>query len=72
MALDVLRNKNAVAYVIFIHLFMCVDVHISFGTLTLAYFCVSSVFNPVPNFTKQNPLVYRSLPVLSLEIELVN
>ncbi len=28
-----------------------------FCTLTLAYFCVSSVFDPVPNFTKQNPSV---------------
>ena len=26
-------------------------------TLTLIYFCVSSVFNHVPNFTKQNPLI---------------
>ncbi len=34
-------------------------------TLTLSYFCVSSVFHPVPNFTKQNPLVYQSFPVLS-------
>ncbi len=28
-----------------------------FCTLTLAYFCVRSVFDPVPNFTKQNPPV---------------
>ncbi len=27
------------------------------------YFCVSSVVDPVPNCTKQNPLVYRSVPV---------
>ncbi len=27
-------------------------------------FCVSSVVDPVPNFTKWNPLVYRSVPVL--------
>ncbi len=26
-------------------------------------FCVRWVFDPVPNFTKQNPLVYKSLPV---------
>ncbi len=32
----------------------CVDVRMSFCTLTLAYFCVRSVFDPVPNFTKQN------------------
>ncbi len=41
----------------------------SFCTLTLARFCVSYVVDPVPNCTKQNPLVYRSVPV-SLEIEL--
>ncbi len=33
------------------------DVRMSFCTLTLAYFCVRSVFDPVPNFTKQNPPV---------------
>ncbi len=27
------------------------------------YFCVRSAFDPVPNFTKQNPLVLRQLPV---------
>ncbi len=37
-------------------------------TLTLVYFCVSSVFCPIPNFTKQNPPVYRSLPVSSLKL----
>ena len=36
---------------------MCVDVRMSFCTLNLAYFCASSVFNPVPNFTKRNPPV---------------
>ncbi len=30
-------------------LFMCLDVHMSFCTLTLSYLCVSSVFDPVPN-----------------------
>ncbi len=35
----------------------CVDVHMSFCTLTLAYFCVRTVFDPVPNFTKRNPPV---------------
>ncbi len=45
------------------------DVCMSFCTLTLARFCVSYVVDPVPNCTKQNPLVYRSVPV-SLEIEL--
>ncbi len=34
------------------------------------YFCVRSAFDPVPNFTKQNPLVLRPLPVITLEIEL--
>ncbi len=38
-------------------IYMCVDVRMSFCTLTLAYFCVRSVFDPVPNFTKQNPPV---------------
>ncbi len=32
-------------------------------------FCVSVVVDPVPNFTKQNPLVHQSLPVSSKEIE---
>ncbi len=27
------------------------------------YFCVRSAFDPVPNFTKQNPLVLSSVPV---------
>ncbi len=44
------------------YLFVYVDVRMSFSTLTLVYFCVSSVFDPVPNCTEQNPLVYRSLP----------
>ncbi len=47
-----------------ISLYICEDVRMSF-VLTLSYFCVSSVFDPVPNFTKQNLLVYRSLPVSS-------
>ncbi len=38
-------------------LFIYLDVRMSFCTLTLAYFCVSSVFDPVPSFTKQNPPV---------------
>ncbi len=38
-------------------LFICVDVRMSFCTLTLTYFCVRSVFDPFPNFTKLNPLV---------------
>ncbi len=33
---------------------ICLDVRMSFCTLTLAYFCVRSVFDPFPNFTKQN------------------
>ncbi len=36
---------------------VCLDVRMSFCTLTLVYFCVRSVFDPVPNFTKQNPPV---------------
>ncbi len=40
------------------YLFVCVDVCMSFSTLTLMFFYVSSVFNPVPNFTEQNPLAY--------------
>ncbi len=41
---------------------ICMDVRMSFCTLTLR-FCVSYVVDPVPNCTKQNPLVYRSVPV---------
>ena len=37
--------------------YICVDVHMSFCTLTLVYFYVRFVFDPVPNFTKQNPPV---------------
>ncbi len=40
-----------------IYLFIYLDVRMSFCTLTLAYFCVCSVFDPVPSFTKQNPPV---------------
>ncbi len=47
---------------------LCVDVRMSFCTLTLSYFCVSLVFDTVPNFTKLNPLVYRLLPVLSQKL----
>ncbi len=39
-------------------------------TLTLSYFCVSWVFDPVPNFTKQNPLVFFIITHIILEIEL--
>ncbi len=39
----------------------------SFCTLTLMYFCVRSVFDPVPNFTKQNPLIF--ITRITLEIE---
>ncbi len=38
-------------------LFICLDVRMSFCTLTVSYFCVISLFDPVPNFTKRNPLV---------------
>ena len=41
---------------------ICGDIDMSFCTLTLSYFCVSSLLGSVPNFTNQNPLVYRSLP----------
>ncbi len=33
-------------------------------------FCVSHVVDPVPNCTKQNPLVYPSVTRITLEIEL--
>ena len=49
-------------------LYICGDVRMSLCTLTLTYFCVSSVFDPVPNFTKQNPPVSRSLPVSSQKL----
>ncbi len=40
-------------------------------TLTFAYFCASSVVDPIPNFPEQNPPLYRSLPVSSNGIELL-
>ncbi len=46
-------------------LYICLDVRMSFGTLTFSYFCVSLVIDPVPNFTKQNPLVQRSLAIIT-------
>ncbi len=39
---------------LFIYMWGCTYV---ISTLTFAYFCVSSVVNPIPNFTKQNPQV---------------
>ncbi len=36
-------------------LYICGYVRMSFCTLTVTYFCVSTVFDPVPNFIKQNP-----------------
>ncbi len=45
-------------------LYKCLDVRLSFLYFDPRIF-VSSDVNPVPNFTKQNPLVYRSLPVSS-------
>ncbi len=42
----------------------------SFCTLTLAYFCVCSVFDPVRNFTKQNPPGLVITTCITLEIEL--
>ncbi len=41
----------------------------SFCTLTLSYFCVSFVFDPILNFTKQNPLL-SIITRITLEIEL--
>ncbi len=50
--------------IIFVYIYViCGDVRMSFVLLTFACFCVSSVVDPVPNFTKQNPLVYQLLPV---------
>ncbi len=57
---DTYRGKNEKIGDVYLY---CLDVRMSFCTLTLAYFCVLSVFDPVPNCTKQNPLVYRSVPV---------
>ena len=45
-------------------LYMCGHTYV-ICTLTLSYFCVNSGFNLVLKFTRQNPLVYRSLPVSS-------
>ncbi len=41
----------------------------SFCTLTLSYFCVSLVFDPILNFTEQNPLL-SIITRITLEIEL--
>ncbi len=54
---DTYRGKNEksgmdVFVIIFIYM---LDVRMSFCTLTLRILCCS--FDPVPNFTKQNPLV---------------
>ncbi len=38
-------------------IYICLDVRMSFCTLTFLYLCVSSLFDPVPNFTKRKPLV---------------
>ncbi len=46
-------------------------VAMSFCTLTLTFLCLLEV-GPVPYSTKQNPLIYRSLPVSLKEIELFN
>ncbi len=45
---------------LFIYMFGCMYVILYFDP---PYFCVRSAFDPVPNFTKQNPLVLRPLPV---------
>ncbi len=42
----------------FVYIYICVDIRMSFCTLTHTYFCFSSVFDPVPNFTKQILLIY--------------
>ncbi len=46
-------------------LFVCIYVwtNVCHFVLRPSRFCVSYVVDPVPNFTKQNPLVYRSVPV---------
>ncbi len=54
--IDTLRG-NTIENRGYLFVYICVDVRMSFCTLTLVYFCVRSVFDPVPNFTKQNPPV---------------
>ncbi len=40
----------------------------SFCTLTLAYVCVSSVFDPVPNYTEQNSPFIDHCPYHQIEL----
>ncbi len=47
----------------FVYLYICMDVRKAFLYFDPRVFFVSSVVDPVPNCTKQNPLVYRSVPV---------
>ncbi len=42
----------------------------SFCTLTLTYFCVRSVFNPIPNFTKKKSSGLAIITRITLESEL--
>ncbi len=70
---DKLRIMDIYFLVIYIYIYLCVCVCVYVRTCHFVLdprFCVSSVANPVPNFTKQNPLVYQSLPISPKEIEL--
>ncbi len=46
----------------FVYLYICMDVRKAFLYFD-PRFLGCSVVDPVPNCTKQNPLVYRSVPV---------
>ncbi len=55
---------------------MFVYLYIMFGRMYVIlyfdppYFCVRSAFDPVPNFTKQNPPGLATITRITLEIEL--
>ncbi len=48
---NTIENRGCLFIYIYVWTYVC---HLYFDP---PYFCVRSVFDPVPNFTKQNPLV---------------
>ncbi len=54
-----------------IYIYMCGCTYV-ICTLIFSYFCVSSVFNPIPNFTKQKSLGYLIISCIILKIELLS
>ncbi len=60
---DTIRD-NSIENRGYLFIYMFGRTHVIF-VLDHGIFCVSSVVDPVPNFTKRNLLVYRSLPLSS-------